>query len=411
MLRPDDVVRTGPWPEGVQNRTRPYGVADGEVRNAVNVDFDGVGNFRRRNGYERVATLLDAHSGFACEHGVFAVSGNSLWRFDDNFAATWLTPVAGPVTYVSASDGRMYLSDGVSTFEYGDAELQQWGCDTPTAPVLSAGTGGTLDAGTYLVSVTMFDIVGREHGASPTGSVVVGAGGIVLLSSLPNPQAFGMSSLGVYCSSANGTVLRLAGVMSSGADSAVVSTDPGGGRELRTQFMTRMPAGSIVREFAGRLLMASGSVLWYSEPYAYSLLDPRKNFVQFASDITIVEPVEAGVFVCADKTYFLAGKDPSSWTQRKVLDYGAVLGTSVRNPENDVVWYGTDGVILAKQDGSVQNLTKPKVAIDTGTVGAGAYIERDGNRQYVASVQGGTVSTLAASDWMNMEVTRRGAVT
>ena len=73
--------------------------------------------------------------------------------------------------------------------------------------------------------------------------------------------------------------------------------------------------------------MARGRWLYVSEPYRYGLYNARRGFIPFPSEITVVQPCEDGVYVCADKTYWLPG-DPLATTPVVLLPYGALLGSA-----------------------------------------------------------------------------------
>src|SRR5690606_20528526 len=88
------------------------------------------------------------------------------------------------------------------------------------------------------------------------------------------------------------------------------------------QALTPMPAGQHIAHHGARLLVAVGNALIYSEPFTPHLRDEARGFELFPAAITCLAAVEAGVFVVADQTYFLAGGLPAQ-TVRVALEYGA----------------------------------------------------------------------------------------
>ena len=81
----------------------------------------------------------------------------------------------------------------------------------------------------------------------------------------------------------------------------------------------------------GRLLVAVGSLLIYSEPFMPGLYRPSKNYIPFPAPITVLEACGAGVFVAADKTYWLGGEITAA-SLAEVLPYGAVPRSGGTDP-------------------------------------------------------------------------------
>ena len=96
------------------------------------------------------------------------------------------------------------------------------------------------------------------------------------------------------------------------------------------QQLVPMPAGQHIAHHAGRLLVAVGSAVIYSEPFTPHLRDPARGFEMFPAPITCIVAVERGVVVVADKTYWVAGGFPAQEV-RAVLEYGA----PAQQPEAD----------------------------------------------------------------------------
>lgn len=406
----------GLWPEGINNRQRAFlPVRDKygrikSVRNAVNVDVDASGKLSLRPGCQRLTTQAGAHDGFSCPAGTFLMEGQRLKRLEDDDTLTDLGQLTGsPVVYCYAPDGNVYLSDGLVNRRIVSGSLDAWTTPVPPAPLVYGASGGSFPAGRYLAAVTFVTSDGRESGASPWVSVDLVDGSKVVLQASPAAPHSGVSYVRLYMTQADGSVLHLRGTTTTGAVNFQVLTDDGGsGRVLDATHLLPMPPGRIIREYGGRMLVAEGNVLWISEPYDYGRVNMSKGYVQFSADVTVVEPVKTGVFVVAEKTYFLGGQAVDNWQPIVKADYGAVYGTSLRDSNDNPVWTSTRGVVSGGQDGSYQNLTETNVAMDSGTSGSSMLREQDGVRQFVTSIQDPSMSLLAAGDWMDMEVIRRG---
>lgn len=199
----------------------------------------------------------------------------------------------------------------------------------------------------------------------------------------------------------DGTINKriVSGVVTDWPVDAHLSSDP--------EYMA-VPAGSIVRHFNGRIYVAVGKTVWFTDPFTLGSVQKQRNFIQFAAPVTIMEPVTHGIWFAADQTYFYAGGGPDTFTPLPQLNYGAVPGTSVKVPyTNDVMWYSERGAVMATQDGQIKNVQEANIAAESGTIGAALIREENGIKQFIASVRNQSISPLAASSFMDMEVIRK----
>lgn len=161
---------------------------------------------------------------------------------------------------------------------------------------------------------------------------------------------------------------------------------PGFGVQLGDQRLDAMPAGQVVAFHRNRTLVAVDAVLFYSEPFTPHLHDPAKGWMQFPARIDLVVPVEGGVFVCADRTYFLPGGLPAQSTV-EVLPYGAVPGSAAILPEDErVCWMSTKGLVVGDSDGSARNVQEKHIAQGAAVSGATAFRDRNGLQQVVSTL-------------------------
>lgn len=400
----DEAIFLGPWPLGMNNRQPDYALPANSVRNAVNADFDAIGFVRRRAGYQRVYSGLNARAGFSCPAGTFFVEGTVLKRLDDEYSAT--TVYAGIVGLEVAycyHNGVVYISDGVQSLKLVDGSIEPWGLSVPPSPTLYTALG-SLQPGEYIAAVTRVGQDGVEHGASDTASISLNVAGGIRFSNLPTG-----TDLRLYLTTANGSTLyRVATVAAGTASYTVSSAGYDSDVVLATQFVEPPPPGRIIQHFNARMYVAARNLLWYTEPYALDRVMPSKNFYAFTDPITVVEPVEAGLIVVADKTYLLRGDGPDKFESETKLPYGAVFGTSCKVPNsNQVMWYSTKGAVVAEQDGTVKNIQEANVAAGTGDSGAAIARDSNGTRQFVASIAGAAVSPLVSSDFFEAEVVRK----
>jgi hypothetical protein len=397
-------MKVNGFPNGMNNRQPDYALPNGTLRNAVNTDIDNQGNLRRREGYEKVASGINMHSGFSCEAWSLIVNAGRLkiWNDDDTF--TDLMAVQGPVCYHFLNN-IVYFSDGVGAYKLlADGTVTNWGVTPPNDPILSS-TSGSLAAGTYLAAVTPIGQDGFEHGSSEVVSIEVddNSGIVFTLPAVTDPQ---VDYLRVYLSTANGEVLYGISDVAVGTATYTVTENAGEGVELETLGCTAMPAGSTIDSYRGILYVVSGDTAWHSDPQAYDRMNPDTNFIQHSQDIDLLAADTNGIWMASDKTYFYSGAGPGQFTETVALEYGAVPGKAKIDPStNALVWYSKRGVVRAS--GGIANLQEANIAAETGDSAAVLVREFDGLRQVVASVTNAQVSKLAAGDFLEMEVVRK----
>lgn len=167
-----------------------------------------------------------------------------------------------------------------------------------------------------------------------------------------------------------------------------------------------MPLGTIVRFYNGRLLVARDDVLFFSEAYLLDRYAPADNFIQFLAPITLVVATEGGVFVVADKTYWFGGA-LNKTEMRMVLDYGGVPGSEFV-ADGGYGWMSKRGMVVAKADGSAENVQEKALAIDSAAVGASVFKKTDGLKQAITSLFGAETSKASAKTFMTAEIVRKG---
>ena len=165
------------------------------------------------------------------------------------------------------------------------------------------------------------------------------------------------------------------------------------------KYKIAMKAGHLLEYFKNRLYVARGSVLWFSDPMYFNSVDMRKNFKQFSGYITMIKAVDDGIFISADKTYFMSGRSPDDFSLHVVADYKAIIHTAVRVDgsqigEDDIsgdviVWTSEKGLCLGANGGSFKNLTSKKYRMPSGIVeGTSLYRENGkGTAQFLTIIQ------------------------
>jgi len=401
---------------GMDNRAPDYKLRSDKgyfLRDASNVDVTATGSVKRRRGSTITGlTGSDVHSLWSSQNGSFYVNGIQLYSITDTTGGLTSTPVtsvqrSSRISYTDAPEGGVYWTDGY--------QLQRFvgGSSAPVTPLLpsamptisvvpaSSAADGALRTGLYAVVFTAIDGQGRESAPSHPIQIDVPDGWVIRLSF----SLSGANQVAAYVTDEGGTVPFFVGVF-TGAD-IVVGYQPEG-RACLTYGMQPMPAGSIVRSFNGRLIVANSNILFFSEPFAPGIYKAELGFFQFPTEITVVEPIQgeqAGLYVVADSTYWLSG-DFTKANLLTVLPYGAIKGTSVSRADRTAChWMSVRGMISAGPGGTVQNIQEEHVAVSTASSGATLLRDTNGVKQAVASLFPPTTYQLAsASSYMDAEI-------
>lgn len=162
-----------------------------------------------------------------------------------------------------------------------------------------------------------------------------------------------------------------------------------------TREYSNPPIGSIIRVFSGRVYIAEGSTLWYSDPFAPNLFRRAANYIPFPSRIVMVAPVLGGIFVSTDrKIYFLAGKDVKQFNQIVVAHYPAIEGTDVEvdgialnagkiSPLPVQMFTTVNGICAGTAEGKLENLTYDTLEYPKSLRGCAVYT----GKNYIVSLE------------------------
>jgi hypothetical protein len=320
---------------------------------------------------------------------------------DDNTALPVLHGVVGNEFAYEHFNGSVYFSDGAVTAKIVGGQAFPWGQPVPRSPSLNF-IAGALPPGEYTFAVSTIDSDGLESGLSaPSQLVLASMGGVQVYGLTPGVDTI------VYATTPGGSILFEAARTSFGVAN-ISSLGYDTGHPATTQHMGPPPPGRIIREFNGRMYIAVGDVVWYTEPYSTDLVNYTSGFMQFTAPVSVMEPGDGGMWIVSEGTEFFRGTGPEDFKPETKLDYGAVYGTSrVVKRTKDVVWYSEKGMVMGTKAGQVVNMQEKQVAPESGAAGALLIREKDGLRQAIASIKDPVVSPLASSSFLEMEVIRK----
>lgn len=173
------------------------------------------------------------------------------------------------------------------------------------------------------------------------------------------------------------------------------------------QTLIVMPAGSSMAHHNARLLVAVGNVLVYSEPFLPHLRDPARGFEMFPAPITCIAAVEGGVFVLADKTYFVAGGFPAQ-SVRAILPYGGPAQQAGYRADGGAHWMSARGLCSCDKQGELANLQEQRIAMTATGSAATLFREADGQRAVVAALSAPSSMAAGVGSYAEARIVRKG---
>lgn len=381
---------------GINNVQPSHRLGDGELTEALNVDIGLSGELTRRTGFAEVSP--DCHK--------------NLWRADGFMLATIngdLTAIhqggtrhivyeslgSERVWYVDLPSGDVAFSNGLINGMTDGLTGKTWGAPTPPHSGEVMALAGALSSGLYQHAITYVRTAdGIEGAPAYGGQLELDAGGGLFISGLPVEAGH---TINVYLSSGEDG-FYLAGSTQTSAFSHI-----GDNTELvlpcRTEHLGPTPVGTVSAFWRGHTLVAQGAALWASMPHNPHLFDLRRGFKRFTAPITLIQPVDDGIYVGTEKELaFLAGTEFDKLAFVVAADGPVTLGSGVTAPgENIKLGDGTgrgkamlcivDGYIVAGfGGGTVFSLTDGRYRASATEVSA-TFRTINGIPQYMAVPQ------------------------
>ncbi|AFU45468.1 hypothetical protein C380_08830 [Acidovorax sp. KKS102] len=383
---------------GINNVLASHRLGGSELAAATNVDAGLSGDLIRRVGYDEALDTCHKNLHQADGFMLATVDGGDLIAMDAaGGSRTTLYPSLGPsrVWYCNLPDGRTTFSNGLINGIASGSAATAWGVPIPADLGALTPLSGDLFPGDYQYQLTYVRLSdGLEGGPIYSNPTPVPDGGI-LLTGLPVLEGH---KINVYLTSANGDQAYLAG--SAFNDSfAYLGKNEALVLPCRTDFLQPMPVGTVTAFWRGRVLTAVGPVLYASKTNSWELCDMRRDFKQFSGDLTLIQPVDGGIFVGTTKELaFLAGTEFDKLAYTRVLDGPVVLGSGVA-VRGELVQRGQGagqgaamvciagrGIVAGFSDGGISRMTEGRYATDVTEVAA-TFRMVGGAPQYLAVPQ------------------------
>jgi hypothetical protein len=372
-----------------------------DFASASNIDLDLNGKPGRRAGYASDSATVHKNLWKAkpCTLATRGAAGD-LVNVDSGavlHAGLGHTP---RVWYCDLPDGRTIYSNGVTqgVVNAAASAVASWGIPLPNlAGVAAANTAGNLHAGDYQWALTHQRLAdGIEGGPSYKSGVVAVTTGGISFTGIPVPAGYRTN---VYLTSHNGSERYLAGFTTNGSFSFT-----GKNKDLvlpcRTDWMNPAPAGKLLGFWRGRALVAVGTALFASRPHSWELYDLVRDFKNFSANITLVQPVDGGIWVGTEKELaFLGGNTWDQLARVVKVTAGAVLGSGCKVPgewirvgkgrgQGDAMVCIADGWLVAGfADGSLVPLSQDRYRVSASEVSAAFRLVGNDLPQYIALPQ------------------------
>lgn len=314
---------------GINNVQPSHRLADDALTVATNVDIGLTGEISRRKGYSELLGTCHKNLHQADGFLLATVDGGDLTSMNavgSNRVTLYPSLGVSRVWYCNLPDGRTTFSNGLIRGITDGVTATTWGVPVPTSLGALTPIAGDLFPGDYQYQLTYVRLSdGLESGPLYSNPIAVPDGGI-FLSGLPTLAGH---AINVYITAANGDDGFFAGSTTNGVFSYIGKNDaltlP-----CRTGYLQPAPAGTVTAFWRGRVLTAVGPVLYASRTNAWETFDFRRDFKQFSGDITMVQPVDNGLFVgTTDELAFLAGTEFDKLTYVQKVDGPVVLGSGV----------------------------------------------------------------------------------
>lgn len=350
------------------------------MRDIVDMDVEQGGAVSLRPGLRQVTDKLFANLWQSPLHGdVFGTLGEDWVKVSTNWEGEVLARVGDGECWHTVLNNKVVVSGAEGVFEFDGAQARRLTIEAGVPPgVSTTAQAGALVEGDYGIALAFMrgDVEGPLSEMATAKVKQDDALEVVL------PLVFDatVTKVRVYMTKPDGGELGLIGDYAP-ASSVVFPTIPVPGISPRFPRMQPMVSGKYLCVWQGRLLTANRNVLYFSEPLAYHINDPRHGFIQMPQRITFLAPVEGGIWVGqVDHVVFLQGMQPDQLvTQRRavqapvpgsaILIPSEVAGEAAQGGRHVVVWLSANGHVLGTASGEVVETGAKKLDGITGVKG------------------------------------------
>lgn len=384
---------------GIRNNVSAERFAPEDLATAKNVDLDNTGKLLTRKGF--TARKSGAfHSLWAYDDYCLFVNGAQLHRLSDDLVNS--TVIRGDLTAglnmsYDHVNNQVYYSNGMQTGIYSNGTNRTWGIVPPVYQPLAQATAGDLPMGKYQFALTYIRSDGQESGTGIADFIELQDGQAINFTDIAVSSDPSVTFKVIYVSPQNGDMLYQALILPNATTSASYN-----GADLRkpltTQFMQHAPAGQIVKHFSGVFYVAYENFIFYSDTLGFELFDLR-NYLPFDSVVTMIAPVQDGMFIGTQKKiHFLAGRDPKTSQLSTKAEFGVLPNSMSLVPTIEVaglenapqeyapMFVSTDGICIGISGGTLINLNEANFRLEASGSAATIFRKSQGIDQFIASI-------------------------
>lgn len=382
---------------GLRNTVDPSSMEPNDLVIARNVDVTDANRVTRRDGFGAPVVAGASHSLWSNGAQAFVVQGTSLLRINPDYSTDVLRAdltATAPMSFASLGN-RVFYSNGHENGVVENGLSRPWGMPVPWLPAVSK-IPGSLAVGAYQYVTTVSGHGGIESGALRAGTITLTEPGGLMFTDFGTFDS-SVERINLYLSPPDGDMLYLVDSVPAAATAAAVTSPRDYVQPLATQHLSRPPAGQYILHAYGRMYVAVGPRVYYSEPAAPEHFDLRKNY-PFESTVTMLGTANGGVIIGTEtQAGWVSGTDPGKTEFEIRVPYGVIPGSLAYGPVDAAqpdaglaAYFATTGGIVRVLPGGVfENLTRAKYTIPTADRGAGVVrTTQDGIAQYVAVLQG-----------------------
>ena len=374
---------------GMDNVHRDYELSPDALRRVINFDILDTGKLILRKGFSLEVALAGCHSfhGEGTLDPIFYHDGSIKQLQPDHSVTTLGVFTAGlnRISYIDVNND-IYASCVTATGVIRNNQVKSWGLDIPDAGPTLEVYAGNLDPGTYHAVITYVDIDGRESGSSIVSSIELEEVGGISIIEMPIPSVAIVVKKRLYMTSANGETFFLVAELEP-SDQFFVYENYISGMELRTQYLLPPPPSIGLAYTNGCIFGIDAEdprVVWHTNPLDYDHVDKRSNYYFFSKPVTLIVGTRSGLYVCADKTYFIGNAGLSEDSRTDVFEYGGIAGTAQIIPKaSSYIWLSPVGAVVGGEAGNASVLSEGAFYPGNLSNAAALFREFDGIKQYL----------------------------
>lgn len=357
------------------------------VRDAVNVDLTPAGKVHLRPGVQKVTSVRLKNLWQSSLHkDTFATLDEEWVKVNPlDWSTDPLATLGEGEVFHEILNNHVCVAGPSGIFTYDGQQARKLTIDTPAPPFVTTGEG-SLVQGLYGVAVAWLR-GSVESATSALAQVDVPANGSLEIT-FPLCLSTAITGIRLYMTHPNGGELLRAGDYLINEFMASVPLLPQLGAAAQFRHLSPMPTGKYLKYWRGRLLVANGSVLRFSEAMAYHLHNERYGFVQFPQRITFVQPVDGGIWVGqVDHVVFVEGNDPANMSVQRKTSKAPIPGSAIQVQADiggelasggvaAVIWLAENGYVAGNSTGQVVELHAGVMRGITAESGTSVVLDR-----------------------------------